>query len=561
VATADGLPFRIAVRLALAAAIWVPRMSVIHFDKFSSGLDRRKSRDTAGADALYELKNAHVTAGHELRKRDCASVYNVIETGSIGLFSALGGLHAFTDDVTIAHGDPLITAQFVPHPTNSLRTLARVHYCDAFQGYLYVVAEYDNGDVYHHYLDAGSASATPKHASPAWEASTAYATTSPHYVTPTTPNGFRYECTTGGTSGGTEPTWPTTIGGTVSDGGVTWTCRSFVVTDTNCPHTKSVAKIKSKLFAIDGDTVPFSATANARDWTTASDAGFLATGNYQDDSSEALAVGKFKSNLAVYFADAVQIWTADPDPDLIILSDIVPNIGTQFPRSPGQVSQDTVFLSDNGFRSLALSSATDQLEDSDIGAPIDDVVKPLISSSLDPYTEWYAKPGQLWTVFDRTVWTFTYSRSSKVSAWSEYEFPFDVEYAANLNGDLYLRNGGTIYRMDDNTHQDDTTPPLVVIEFSFLDFKKPGQLKMITGVDFVGTGTATISFKYRTVDLNGNPTEGETDPVTLTGNSMPGVMTPVEVCSTAIAPRIVHQANEAFEMNRLVFYYENLGAQ
>ena len=560
-ATDDWLPFRIAVRLLLAAETWVPHVSSITYDKFSSGLDRRKSRDTAGADALYELKNAHVTAGHEIRKRDCAAVYANIENGSIGLFSALGGLHAFVDDVAITHGDPLITAQFVPHPTNAMRTLARIHYCDAFQGYLYVVAEYDNGDVYHHYLDAGSTSATPKFASPAWAATTAYATTSPNYVTPTAPNGFRYECTTGGTSGGSEPTWPTTIGATVADGTVTWTCRSFVITDPNCPHSKSVVKIKSKLYAIDGETVPFCATANARDWTTASDAGFLATGNYQDDSSEALAVGKFKSNLAVYFADAVQIWTADPDPDLIILSDIVPNIGTQFPRSPGQVSQDTVFLSDNGFRSLALSSATDQLEDSDIGAPIDSLVKPLITPSLDPYTEWYATPGQLWTVFDSLVWAFTYSRSSKVSAWSEYGFPFDVEYAANLNGDLYLRNGTTIYRMDDNAHQDDTTPPKVVIEFPFLDLKKPGELKMITGVDFVGTGTASISFKYRTVDLSGNPTEGETDPVTLVDNSMPGVMTPVELCVTALAPRIVHEANEAFEMNRLVIYYENLGAQ
>jgi len=534
-------------------------MASIYFDKFSSGLDRRKSRDTSGADALYELTNAFVTAGHEIAKRGCAAVYATIESGSLGLFSALGGLHAFTDDVSVQHGDPLITAQFVPHPTNVTRQLAKIHYCDAFQGYLYVVAEYDNGDIYHHYLDAGSTSSTPKFASPAWQATTAYATTSPHYVTPTTPNGFRYECTTGGTSDGSEPTWPTTIGGTVVDGTVTWTCRSFVVTDTNCPHSASVTKAASKLFAIDGDVVRFSATASARDWTTASDAGFIASGNHQDDSSDALAVGRFKSYLAIFFADAVQIWSADPDPDLIILQDIVPNTGTRFPRSPGQVSQDTVFLSDNGFRSLALSSATDQLQDSDIGAPIDSIVKPLISNDLDPYTEWYAKPGQLWTVFDSTVFAFTYSRTSKVNAWSRYRFPFDVAYACNLGGELYLRSENTIYRMDDDTHQDDQTPPEVVIEFPFLDFKSPGTLKMITGVDFVGTGTAQISFKYRATDLSGNVTEGETLPVTLANNTMPSVMTPVELCVTAIAPRIVHQANERFHMARLAFYYHELG--
>jgi hypothetical protein len=42
-------------------------------------------------------------------------------------------------------------------------------------------------------------------------------------VTPATPNGFFYVATVGGTSGGTVPVFPTTIGATVVDGTVTWT--------------------------------------------------------------------------------------------------------------------------------------------------------------------------------------------------------------------------------------------------------------------------------------------------------------------------------------------------
>ena len=44
------------------------------------------------------------------------------------------------------------------------------------------------------------------------------------YATPATPNGFYYKATVAGTSAGTIPTFPTTIGGTVTDGTVTWTC-------------------------------------------------------------------------------------------------------------------------------------------------------------------------------------------------------------------------------------------------------------------------------------------------------------------------------------------------
>jgi hypothetical protein len=55
---------------------------------------------------------------------------------------------------------------------------------------------------------------------PAWEASTAYTVDAVHE--PTTANGYRYAVTVAGTSSASEPTWPTTIGDTVTDGGVTW---------------------------------------------------------------------------------------------------------------------------------------------------------------------------------------------------------------------------------------------------------------------------------------------------------------------------------------------------
>ncbi|HET6327406.1 MAG TPA: hypothetical protein VFG04_22180 [Planctomycetaceae bacterium] len=56
----------------------------------------------------------------------------------------------------------------------------------------------------------------------AWQANTAFVTGA--LVRPTTTQtGFLYIATAPGTSGGGEPTWPATVGSTVTDGGVTWT--------------------------------------------------------------------------------------------------------------------------------------------------------------------------------------------------------------------------------------------------------------------------------------------------------------------------------------------------
>ncbi len=58
-----------------------------------------------------------------------------------------------------------------------------------------------------------------------WGATTAK--TAGVWVRATSPSSLlRFECTTAGTTGATEPTWPTTVGGTVTDGSVVWTARA-----------------------------------------------------------------------------------------------------------------------------------------------------------------------------------------------------------------------------------------------------------------------------------------------------------------------------------------------
>jgi hypothetical protein len=67
--------------------------------------------------------------------------------------------------------------------------------------------------------------------------------TTEKWVFPLTWNGCIYECTVSGTShASTEPTWPTTVGNTVTDGTVTWKCvRALIpIYDTDYPNVVMV---------------------------------------------------------------------------------------------------------------------------------------------------------------------------------------------------------------------------------------------------------------------------------------------------------------------------------
>ena len=56
----------------------------------------------------------------------------------------------------------------------------------------------------------------------AWAASTAYSVGDIRRATTVQPSGLFFKCTVAGTSGSSQPAWPTDIGSTIVDGGATW---------------------------------------------------------------------------------------------------------------------------------------------------------------------------------------------------------------------------------------------------------------------------------------------------------------------------------------------------
>jgi hypothetical protein len=69
----------------------------------------------------------------------------------------------------------------------------------------------------------------------AWAATTAK--TLGAFGKPTVDNTYYYTVTTAGTTGGSEPTWPTTVGATVNDGTVVWTCTGKITLTVTTDYT------------------------------------------------------------------------------------------------------------------------------------------------------------------------------------------------------------------------------------------------------------------------------------------------------------------------------------
>lgn len=90
-----------------------------------------------------------------------------------------------------------------------------------------------------------------------------------------TANGYRYKATVGGTTGSTEPTWPTTIGNTVVDGTVTWTCEQKIheTTEVKLATTQGGLAAATPGAALSLSTQILSGSANAADvWVRLDDA-------------------------------------------------------------------------------------------------------------------------------------------------------------------------------------------------------------------------------------------------------------------------------------------------
>lgn len=366
-------------------------------------------------------------------------------------------------------------------------------------------------------------------------------------------------------SGATEPTWPLEAGGVVHDGNMDWIAVTSQITDANCPNSKVVAIMASKIFAADGDIVRFSATVNPLDWTSTQDAGYLPTGLQQANSNDMAVLAPYRSNLTALNASSFQNWQVDPDPSAMALLDQMDGIGSTWQHAAQPVGNDLFYLSQLGVRSVNIAAGTNNLEAGDVGMSIDPLVQDAIkwdATSLGPRSTYYPSAGQYWLAFDADTdhggpIVYVCTMNGGKPKWSRYAFPFAVDAFAQLGNDLYIRHGDEVSIVDEEAVTDDVGGVATnfdgVVQWPWLDFGQPGVTKMMEGFDIVGSGAPSVSIGYDQRNL-----AAFTDPYAVSPDTMPGGIIPLPVAAPTLSVKINFAGGQAWNLQAFQLYLDDM---
>lgn len=210
------------------------------------GINRLRTKGGARADQLYDLLNAYLTKQGTVVPRPGTRRTHTLNALTKGLTAFGGRFHTFCHEVVEVPADFTLHVLVSPESDDDvdppvIYTLSRIHFAKPMLGYLYVVAEFSNGGIFHYWLQQGTPWAASKiykigdlvqpttvnglayqanrstAANPIWTPGAPR--TLGDIVEPTVYNGFYYTVvdTAGAapTSGDTEPDWPEAAGAQV----------------------------------------------------------------------------------------------------------------------------------------------------------------------------------------------------------------------------------------------------------------------------------------------------------------------------------------------------------
>lgn len=164
-------------------------MSTLTLGTLKSGINRLRIKGNPSPDSLYDLLNGYVDITGSARSRPGTVTKHALPAGTVGLAFHGGKKQVFSDHI-VASGFSDVIVNVLKHPgvkgdykpyqyppdwpdqdNNPLTdpfdpnaTLSKIHYAQPFLGYMYVVAEFSDGYIFHYWLQTGHV----------WKKNTAY---------------------------------------------------------------------------------------------------------------------------------------------------------------------------------------------------------------------------------------------------------------------------------------------------------------------------------------------------------------------------------------------------
>lgn len=241
---------------------------------------------------------------------------------------------------------------------------------------------------------------------------------------------------------------------------------------------------------------------------------------------QALALGDYFGQVAVFGRRGVQFYQPDPDFTRVqyLRTVTAPLFG---PRSvTGYGDGDLMFLSRNGIRSLQARDSSNLAAVSDVGSPIDALVRDLLRYDADeaeplfssaspefPLADFfdlakgivYPRTGEFWLFLRDQVLVLSRHPAAKVQAWSTFDLPpVDAANISARNGEaksrwcadaceiadtIAFRNFADEFYIYGGDTGDDYDDSFCEVVTPFFDLGRPGDSKTFTGIDLVCEGT------------------------------------------------------------------------
>lgn len=174
----------------------------VNLDALKSGINRLRTKGGADPSSLFDLVNGYVTIDGSSQSRPGTQRKSVLPANTKGMMAFAGKLWVFSH-AAATDPDSLVHVAVLSNPNDPDQPIFEIHFAAPFMGYPYVAAEFNNGDVFHYWLQSSGS----------WAASTMYQRDA--IVEPTTPNGLAYKATGGTNATAWQPSTKYAVGDVV----------------------------------------------------------------------------------------------------------------------------------------------------------------------------------------------------------------------------------------------------------------------------------------------------------------------------------------------------------